>query len=248
MPVAPMRVSGLTPLAGVLALVFFIIVVLLYKSAQASDSELALLMNVDRGTAFTAVMIAASRYGRDYFWAGIVTVMFMFGKKETKLDAIELAILLVAGVLAGDVLKHFIYKPRPFETLMNIVTRIPKEYNSTFPSGHALTVTIGATFGLLKFHKKSIALALTFEASVVAYSRAYLGMHFPLDVMAGMCIGAAIAFLGVLFMDRRLELLLEKITCSKSNPAESLDNAIVQDKRTQTLYFLARRLPGHIVV
>jgi membrane-associated phospholipid phosphatase len=210
-----MRVSRrLTLLAGVLALGFFISLFFLYDSAQATDSQLALLMNADRGTAFTAVMVAASRYGRDYFWAGIVAVMLIFGKKETKLDAIELAILLIAGIFAGEVLKHLIYKPRPFETLLNIVTRVPKEYDSTFPSGHALIVTIGATFALLKFHEKSIALALTLEASVVAYSRVYVGMHYPLDVIAGMCIGAAIAFLGVSFLDHRVEVLLERITQS----------------------------------
>lgn len=200
----------LTLLTGVLALGFFISLFFLYDPAQAADSQLALLMNADRGTAFTAVMVAASRYGREYFWVGIVAVMLIFGKKKTKLDAIELAILFIVGICAGEVLKYLIYKPRPFEALLNIVTRVPKEYDSAFPSGHAIIVTIGATFALLKFHKKSIALALTLEASIVAYSRVYVGMHYPIDVMEGVLMGAAIAFLGVWLLDHRVEILFEK--------------------------------------
>jgi membrane-associated phospholipid phosphatase len=157
-------------------------------------------------------MVVASLYGRDYFWPGVVAVMLIFGSKKTKVDAIELAILFVAGILTGEVLKDLINKPRPFEILLNIVTRVPREYDSSFPSGHALIVTIGATFALLKFNKKSIAIALALEASVVAYSRIYVGMHYPLDVMAGVCFGAAIAILGVSLLDQRVEPVLERIT------------------------------------
>lgn len=198
--------------AGVLALVFFIDIFLLYEWARSADSQLALLMNADRGAVFSAIMAAASLYGRDYFWPGIVAVMLIFGGKTTKSDAIELAILFAMGILTGEVLKYLIYKPRPFEILLNIVARVPREYDSSFPSGHALIVTIGATFALLKFNKKSIAIALAFEAFVVAYSRVYVGMHYPLDVMAGVCIGAAIALLGVSILDQRIEPLLERIT------------------------------------
>ena len=108
--------------AGLLALMFFITLFLLYEAARAADSQLALLMNADRGAAFTAVMVAASLYGRDYFWPGVVAVMLIFGSKRTKVDAIELAILFVAGILTGEVLKDLINKPRPFEILLNIIT------------------------------------------------------------------------------------------------------------------------------
>lgn len=192
----------LTLSAGLLALVFFVTIFLLYDWARPADSQLALLMNADRGAAFTAIMVVASLYGRDYFWPGVVAVMLIFGSKKTKFDAVELAILFAAGILTGEALKYLINQPRPFEILLNVVARVPREYDSSFPSGHALIVTIGATFALLKFNKKSIALALALEASVVIYSRIYVGMHYPLDVMAGVCIGAAIAFLGVSILDQ----------------------------------------------
>jgi membrane-associated phospholipid phosphatase len=169
-------------------------------------------MNTDGGAAFTAIMVAASTYGREYVWAGVVAAMLIFGSKKTKLDAIELVILFTAGILTGELLKYLINKPRPFEILLNIVTHVPREYDSSFPSGHALIVAIGATFALLKFQKKSIALALTLEASIVAYSRVYVGMHYPLDVMAGVCIGAAIAFLGVSLLDHPVQGLSGWIT------------------------------------
>jgi membrane-associated phospholipid phosphatase len=202
--------NGRSILAGTLALVLFVSLLPLYSWMQTTDSQLALLINADRGAWFTVVMVAASRYGRDYFWVGVVALMLIFGTKKTKLDAIELAMLFAVGIFAGEVLKQLVYEPRPFEVLQSIVLRVPEQHDSSFPSGHALIVGVGATFALVKFRKKSIAIMLALEAAVVAYSRIYVGMHFPLDVIAGICLGVAIVLLGFSFLDQRIEDLLTK--------------------------------------
>jgi membrane-associated phospholipid phosphatase len=197
-------------LPGVITLGLFICCVVFYDAASVTDSQLVLLMNADAGTSVTTVMIAASQYGREYFWVGVLIIMLVLGKKQTKVMAVELAILFAVGIVGGEALKHLIYKARPFEAMSDIVTRVPKDYDSSFPSGHALIVTIGATYVLSKF-KKILALALTCEAAIVAYSRVYVGMHYPLDVAAGVFLGSAIVFFWMMFFGRCVELLAERL-------------------------------------
>ena len=190
--------------AGVVALCLFIVLFLFGNVALATDSELALLMNADRGTVFTTIMVVASRFGREYFWIGILGLMLVFRGRETKLMALELALLFGVGIVAGEMMKYLVYKPRPFTVMIEIVTRVPRDYDSSFPSGHALIVSIGAVFSLLRFKKKTIALLLTVEAAVVAYSRVYVGMHFPLDVLASISLGSSIVLLEGHAFDRWL--------------------------------------------
>jgi membrane-associated phospholipid phosphatase len=198
-------------LVGILALILFVGSAMLYDTAGAGDSQLARLMNADRGVALTMIMVASSSYGREYFWIVILAVMLIFGKRETRVMVVELAVLFVIGIVAGELLKHLIFRTRPFETMADIVTRVPREYDSSFPSGHALIVAIGATFALLKFKRKSVALLLTIEASIVAYSRVYVGMHYPLDIVAGLSLGAAIALLGASLLEKPIGEQLQRL-------------------------------------
>ena len=81
-----------------------------------------------------------------------------------------------------------------------------------------MITSIGAVFALLKFRSKVVSLLLTVEAAVVCYSRVYVGMHYPLDVVAGVLLGTAIVCLGLLVLEsdkvrrsRSLVSLLEKV-------------------------------------
>jgi undecaprenyl-diphosphatase len=188
---------------GVTSLVLFGVVssLVLGNLTQAFDARLALLMNADQGAAVTDLMVLASLYGREYFWIPIVVVMLLFGKRDTKLLAIELAALFIVGIAVGELLKYVAYRPRPFEAVSGIVLRMANDTDSSFPSGHALIVSIGAVFALLKFKNRVASMLLTVEAAVVCYSRVYVGLHYPLDVVAGVLLGVAIVSLGLLVLE-----------------------------------------------
>jgi membrane-associated phospholipid phosphatase len=190
-------------IAGVVALFFFILVAALVVSrvTQSIDSSLALKLNMGLGSEFTTLMLIVSNYGREYFWTGVVALMLIFGKKQMKIFALELAVLLIAGALIGEGLKLLISRNRPYEDLSRIVLRAPADTDSSFPSGHALIVSIGAVFALTKFKKKIVAVLLTIEAVVVCYSRVYLGLHYPMDILGGVFAGATIVFIGLLVLE-----------------------------------------------
>ncbi|MGI0090431.1 MAG: phosphatase PAP2 family protein [Nitrososphaerales archaeon] len=202
--------------AGIATLLLFILVAVLVvlMVTQAYDSSVALAMNKNLGPQFTAVMSAASNYGREYFWSGIVALMFIFGNRNTKIYALELGVLLVGGIIVGESLKMLIYRERPYgEALSGIILRAPADTDSSFPSGHALIVSIGAIFVLTRFKKngKIIPILLAIEAAIVCYSRIYLGLHYPMDVLGGVLVGATIVFIGLAIIENYFAKVFDSV-------------------------------------
>lgn len=202
---------------GLIFLAVFLLVTVFVISnvTQSLDAKVALIINnTSIGSTLNSLLIFASEYGREYFWIPVVGLMLIFGKRETKALAIELAALFIAGIIAGEAMKLVMYRARPFETVTGIITRVPTDTDSSYPSGHAIIVSIGAIFSLVKFRKKSVALLLALEAAIVCYSRVYIGMHYPLDVISGIFLGGFTVFVGVFVLERNpyLKKLMDAFT------------------------------------
>ena len=201
-------------LGSISTLAFLIIGALIFSSVtQVADAQLAVAINhAYLGSAVTTVMVLSAEYGREYFWIPVVGFMLLFGNQRTKLLAIELGALFIVGIAVGEVMKLAVFRPRPFESLDTIITRVPTDLDSSFPSGHALIVSIGAAFSALKFKRKIVGLLFVLEAAIVCYSRVYVGIHYPLDVIAGIFLGIGIGGVGLFVVERYLGALISKIT------------------------------------
>jgi undecaprenyl-diphosphatase len=80
------------------------------------------------------------------------------------------------------------------------LVRVPQDHS--FPSGHAATSFACAT--ILAFAAPRLAVPLYVLAAAIAYSRVYVGVHYPLDVLGGAVLGVAVAIaLQRLVRDRR---------------------------------------------
>ena len=98
----------------------------------------------------------------------------------------------VTAFMVGTVLKPAIARDRPFATTREVRVVGGHPSSQSFPSGHAASAAAGA-FALSRIWPNAGAAFWTL-AVVIANSRLYLGVHYPLDVVAGMLVGLACSY------------------------------------------------------
>jgi len=108
------------------------------------------------------------------------------------------AVLMIVSVSTGSLLMSFL-KQVFARTRPDLVTHSARVFSESFPSGHATLsaityLTLGALLARVQTRRAlkaySLAVAITLTV-LVGVSRVYLGVHWPTDVFAGWCLGAA---------------------------------------------------------
>ena len=124
----------------------------------------------------------------------------MLCTKKYRRQGVILLAGLAVGVLVGNVcLKNLIARPRPcwLDDSVKLLISVPTDYS--FPSGHTLSSVIGATV-LTKTNRRFGWVAIPL-AVIIAFSRLYLFVHYPSDILAGavlgVVIGLAVYYLGM---------------------------------------------------
>jgi membrane-associated phospholipid phosphatase len=128
-----------------------------------------------------------------YFSAGLI----MKNKKYTQYG-VQATTSIISDLVLTTALKYSIQRKRPYEKYPFIFP-LQKENTPSFPSGHTSLAFNTATFLSLNFPKWYVIVPAYVYASVVAYSRLYLGVHYPSDIIGGMIVGSATAYLNFRF-------------------------------------------------
>lgn len=131
----------------------------------------------------------------------IITGLVMLCTKKYR----KTGIMLVVGLTIGLILGNFILKPgiariRPFGIKEGIELLIKAPTDYSFPSGHTLASIISAVIILL--HHKKIGYCAMALAVLIAFSRLYLYVHFPTDIIGGALLGTIIAIISVKIVNR----------------------------------------------
>lgn len=119
----------------------------------------------------------------------LIVAIFFLVKKELRLDGLMIISALVLTTIVGEgVIKHIVRRERPFVKLdMEDELVIAPPITYSFPSGHT-----GSSFAVLAVFMTQIrimSLPVAILASLIAFSRIYLKVHYPSDVVGGGVIG-----------------------------------------------------------
>lgn len=132
------------------------------------------------------------------FWIAWA-VLLLFIPKQRK-TGIAMGIALILGVLVCNVtLKPLVQRPRPYDFQMSefgatINLLIKAQHDYSFPSGHTIASFEAAVALLL--NDKRMGIPAMVIALLVTFSRLYLYVHYPTDVIFSIIVGTLFAFIG----------------------------------------------------
>lgn len=126
----------------------------------------------------------------------LAAVVLLCLKKRRRYGVLLLAGLAIGLLVGNIILKNAVARPRPcwLDPTVQLLIAVPRDYS--FPSGHTMASVIGATV-LTGADRRFAPVAIPL-AVLIAFSRLYLFVHFPSDVLASVVIGLAIGGLMLL--------------------------------------------------
>jgi 4-amino-4-deoxy-L-arabinose transferase-like glycosyltransferase len=137
------------------------------------------------------------------YWFFILLSIFVL-IKEKKKAIIPVFLVLIAWGLSdasGNLLKHLIERPRPFYTVEGLRLLVGKGKSFSFPSNHAVTSFCAAM--VFTYFFRYLRIPVFAVASLIAFSRVYVGVHYPSDIIGGALLGIFVA-LSVIYGTRRI--------------------------------------------
>lgn len=127
-------------------------------------------------------------------WIILATALLIIPK--TRRLGVIVAIALICDLLLCNILiKPLVARTRPFDINTSVQLLIPKPKDYSFPSGHT-AASFTASFALLFAGNRRIAVPALVLAVLIAFSRMYLYVHFPTDILGGIVVGVFCGWLG----------------------------------------------------
>jgi undecaprenyl-diphosphatase len=152
------------------------------------------------------VFVAISLAGGSV-WAAVAAVGVTFFLKMYRL-CWRMSVSVIGAYAVAFLAKHFIDRGRPEAVIQDVHQRVA-ESGMGFPSGHATLATV-ITLTILPYLPKRWRWIPPVWILLVVLSRLYLGVHLPLDVIGGVCVGIVIvAFIRIMPQPLRVFLRLD---------------------------------------
>lgn len=165
--------------------------------AQNSDIDLLKKINENRNTDLESTMKGITNSAMPVS-LGTPVIIYAVGLIEkdstTKKKAIFIGESLAASAFISFALKNIVKRERPYETYPEI-DNVTEESSYSFPSMHTSSAFSTATSLSMAYPKWYVIAPSFLWAGAVGYSRLYLGVHYPTDVLAGAIVGSGSAFL-----------------------------------------------------
>ena len=151
------------------------------------------------------LMCAITRLGdAGIFWILLCMVLLILPKTRRS-GVILMAALLVDLVICNGILKPLVHRIRPFDVKTGIELLVKRPTDFSFPSGHT-AASFASVMALYLAGEKKIWISSLGLAVLIAFSRLYLYVHYPTDVLGGVVAGLAAGALGYWLVKKVSEL------------------------------------------
>lgn len=161
---------------------------------QMDAAVLLFIQNNIRNEILTPVMIAFTHLGDSGILWIILSVLLLIPRKTRRAGVLSLAAMVITFLICNMWLKNYVARTRPYEVINGLQLMIAKADDFSFPSGHASS-SFAAAVSIWKNTNKGLGAICIIVASLIAFSRLYVGIHYPSDVIAGLVIGTLVALL-----------------------------------------------------
>ena len=176
------------------------------QSIQQLDGEILLLiqryLRTDMLTPFMKSVTFLGNGG--WFWIVLCILMVVFAKTLGEKYPIKngncswavigkagwygLLSMGVGALITNVCLKNLVARTRPYEVVEGLVPLISKPTDYSFPSGHTCA-SFACTLVLYRILPKKYGVPAVLLAALIAFSRLYVGVHYPTDVLGGLAVG-----------------------------------------------------------
>ncbi len=159
------------------------------------DTELFMLINTRLTAPFLDSFMPYVTDKLNFLGAIIVSavLIWVLGKRRDRAGLVTLVLLVLASDLFCNQLKHLFMRIRPCNAIEGIRVLAGCGGSYSMPSGHATNIFAAMVF-LTARYRRLFPLFLSI-AFIVAYSRVYVGVHYPSDVIAGAGLGTVMALI-----------------------------------------------------
>lgn len=157
------------------------------------DFQILYLINNIHNNILDKIMITLTNLGdAGIIWI-IIAIILLFIKKTRKCGILMMISMILGLIIGNGILKNLIQRQRPCWIDTNILLLIPNPTDFSFPSGHTLASFEASIMILL--HSKKWGIPAIILSILIAFSRMYLFVHFPTDILGGAILGTTISIL-----------------------------------------------------
>jgi len=184
-----------------LAIYVFLIafLVLFLNQVIALDEYLFLLIYNSSNTYLFEFFNIITYFGSSLAWILLIVIFWLKSKKKLSL---QLLFAFVVDTVLLLFLKNVFLRTRPFEKY-HLATSFDFDIGASFPSGHSQRAFSGAV--ILANHYKKYQLIFYVLATLVSFSRIYIGLHFPLDTIIGAINGIILGIIVLTIPTKKIE-------------------------------------------
>ncbi len=123
-----------------------------------------------------------------WFWIALSVLLLVFPNTR-KAGLLALLSMAFCALITNVCLKNLIARPRPYTQIPELIRLIGPQSDWSFPSGHTTASFASAFSYLYGLPQKKYAVPGFLLATMIAFSRLYVGVHYPTDILGGLIIG-----------------------------------------------------------